>query len=81
MAASVAMKGWILSLVMTRPLSSADDKAGRHAAQQARPPSDRATEVAATTLASAAVPPTERSMPPVMMTSAMPSAISANIEL
>ena len=29
----------------------------------------------------AAVEPTERSMPPVMITKHMPSAISANIEL
>ena len=36
---------------------------------------------AATTLPNAAVEPTDRSMPPVMMTKHMPSATSANIEL
>ena len=37
--------------------------------------------VAETTLAQAAVVPTERSMPAVMMTKHMPRLVSANIEL
>ena len=75
------MKGRILSRVMMQPVEQADREPRERAAGEARPPGHRAESSAATTLASAATPPTDRSMPPVMMTKHMPSAISANIEL
>ena len=80
MVASVAMKGRIRRRVTIRPLRMPTT------APAATPPSRPGKRPyglsrAETTLAMAAVEPTERSMPPVMMTKHMPSAISANIEL
>ena len=62
-------------------VDDADVQARSQRRRAVRPPNDTGESSAATTLAMAAVPPTERSMPPVMITSAMPSAISANMEL
>ena len=66
---------------MITPLSSPDHRARQAAGQRWPGPAAHGLTSAATTLASAATAPTERSIPPVMITKVMPSAISANIEL
>ena len=77
---SVAMNGMILIRVTMKPLIAPIT------APVASPPSNPGTSpigesIADTTLAHAAVVPTERSMPAVMMTKHMPRLVSANIEL
>ena len=77
---SVAMNGRMRIRVTMKPLIAPT------ATPAARPPSNpgrtpSGDSIAETTLAKAAVVPTERSMPPVMMTKHMPRPVSANIEL
>ena len=75
------MKGRIFIRVTMKPLMSADREPrarGRRAVPGRSPIGE---SIAETTLAQAAVVPTERSMPAVMMTKHMPRLVSANIEL
>ena len=77
---SVAMNGRIFIRVtmkpLTRPTASPAPRPPRSPGK--RPYGESSAE---TTLAQAAVVPTERSMPAVMMTKHMPRLVSANIEL
>ena len=80
MPESVAMNGWMFIRVTMKPLmtptASPAPKPPRSPGK--RPYGDSSAE---TTLAKAAVVPTERSMPAAMMTKHMPRLVSANIEL
>ena len=77
---SVAMNGWMFIRVTMKPLMI---PTARPAPRPPRSPgrSPIGDNSAETTLAKAAVVPTERSIPAVMITKHMPRLVSANIEL
>ena len=74
------MNGWIFIRVTIRPLMTptASPAARPPRSPGRRPYGDSSAE---TTLAKAAVVPTERSIPAPMMTKHMPRLVNANIEL
>ena len=78
--ASVAMKGWMRSCVTARPLQAPHNAPASTPAASA-PVALCGDSSADTTEPSAATLPTDRSMPPDMITNAMPIETSANIVL
>ena len=81
MPESVAMKGRIFIRVTMKPLMTPTASPVAESSEEARERGRYGESIAETTLAQAAVVPTERSMPAVMMTKHMPRLVSANIEL
>ena len=79
-AASVAMKGGMRSTMMLKAFSAPKAMPARMAAGSATS-MPRGERYAAMTEVKAATEPTERSMPPVMMTKHMPTEMMMNIEL
>ncbi len=75
------MNGRIFIRVDHEAVDDADREPHAEARRAARAEGPSARRSPTTTLAQAAVVPTERSMPAVMMTKHMPRLVSANIEL